>query len=92
MLDFDSTGGSTCSEISTSRIRHDIAYLKLIEYVYKKWIYIETCTLFMFDFKNNKEIKIGFWDKSNFSNNELYELILVRQESNVLCIGTLNYL
>ena len=70
------------------RIRHDLAYLKLIEHVYKKWVHIETCTLFMFDLENSKEIKIGFWDKSNFSNNELYEQILVRQGSNVLCVGT----
>ncbi len=70
------------------RIRHDLAYLKLIEHVYKKWVRIETCTLFMFDLENSKEIKIGFWDKSNFSNNELYEQILVRQGSNVLCVGT----
>ncbi|HXU26299.1 MAG TPA: hypothetical protein VN698_03640, partial [Bacteroidia bacterium] len=63
---------------------------KLIEHIYKKWVYIETCTLFMFDFENSKEIKIGFWDKSNFSNNELYEQILERQGSNVLCIGTAN--
>lgn len=80
------------TSFNTSRIRHDIAYLKLIEHVYKKWVYIETCSLFMFDFENKKEIKIGFWDKSNFSNNELYVPILEKQNSNVLCIGTLNYL
>ena len=69
------------------RIRHDLAYLKLIEHVYKKWEYIESCALFMFDFENKNEIQIGFWDKSNFSKNELYELILTRQNSNVLCLG-----
>lgn len=69
------------------RIRHDLAYLKFIEHIYKKWIYIDTCKLFMFDFESKRKIQIGNWDKLNFSNNKLCELILEKQNLNVLCLG-----
>jgi len=69
------------------RTRHDLAYLKFIEHVYKQWSYIDACKLFMFDFENKTKVPIGNWNKSNFYNNELCDLILEKQNSNVLCLG-----
>jgi len=41
----------------------------------------------MFDFESKRKIQIGNWDKLNFSNNKLCELILEKQNLNVLCLG-----
>ena len=67
--------------------RHDLAFLYLIEHIYRKWEYIDNCTMFMNDHSNCQEIKIGVWDKLVFSNNQLANLILERQSANVVCLG-----
>jgi hypothetical protein len=67
------------------RIRHDMAYLQCIEHIYVYWDYIDTCTLYMYE--SGKEISIGYWNKANFSEHSLCQLILEEKEAHVLCVG-----
>lgn len=67
--------------------RHDLAFLYLIEHIYRKWKYIDYCIMFMNDHENCKEIKIGIWDKKDFNRNRLADLILEKRSANVLCLG-----
>jgi hypothetical protein len=71
--------------LSGGRIRHDLAYLHCIEHVYIYWEYIDSCTLYMYE--AGQEIKVGFWNKADFSEHCLYELVLEKKDAHVLCVG-----
>ena len=70
------------------RIRHDIAYLHCIEHIYRYWDYIDVCTLYMYE--AGREIKIGYWNKADFSEHTLCELVLEKHHSHVLCVGVVS--
>jgi hypothetical protein len=69
------------------RIRHDLAYLQCIEHIYLYWDYIDASTLFLNDSEKGHEIKIGAWNKANFNETHLCELLLEKQQLHVLCVG-----
>lgn len=67
--------------------RHDLAYLKIMEHMDKHWGSIERAILFLNDHTNQREIKIGVWDKANFAKNQLCEPIYDKQGIHVMCLG-----
>ena len=70
------------------RIRHDIAYMHCIEHIYRYWDYINVCTLYMYE--AGKEIKIGYWNKADFTECSLCELVLEKKNVHVLCVGVVS--